>query len=166
MSSCAREAPDVREIRPVARAFFRGLVGAEVKGIGDRSTCIGSTNSFAGARVLSIGPPQRVRMGDLDSLVKSGMAGQAAAEAEWGRARDATADSLFKLARLRSNQAAVYRNAARAVPLSAPNTLVARDSTLELRSVRARFRYAGPVIGPKPVDREEAVHLLRAPRGG
>jgi hypothetical protein len=36
---------------------------------------------------------------------------------------------------------------------------------LEVRSVRARFRYAGPVIGPKPVDREETIHLLRVPGG-
>jgi len=165
LSSCAREAPDIREVRTAAQEYFKALERQDVKEIGDRSTCVVSTNSLAGARVLAVGAPRWVRMGDLDSLVRAGISEQALAEAVWAKAKDATADSLFGLARLRSNQASVYRNAVRAVPLSAPGSLVALDSLLEVRSVRARFRYAGPVIGPKPVDREEMVHILRAPRG-
>jgi hypothetical protein len=165
LSSCAREAPDVREARKATQEYLKALERQDVKEIGDRSTCVVSTNSLTGARVLAVGPSRWVRMGDLDSLVRVGMTGQTSAEAAWANASDATADSLFLLARLRSNEASVYRNAVRAVPLSAPGVLVARDSTLEVRSVRARFRYAGAVIGPKPVDREEMVHLLRAPRG-
>jgi hypothetical protein len=165
LSSCAREAPDVREIRTATQQYLKALERQDVKEIGDRSTCVVSTNSLTGARVLDVGPSRWVRMGDLDSLVRVGMTEQTAAEAAWSKAKDANADSLFQLARLRSNEASVYRNAVRAVPLSAPGVLVGRDSTLEVRSVRARFRYAGPVVGPKPVDREEVVHLLRAPRG-
>jgi len=155
----------VREIRTAAQEYLKALERQDVKQIGDRSTCVVSTNSLTGARVLAVDPSRWVRMGDLDSLVRVGISQQALAEAAWAKAKDATADSLFGLARLRSNQASIYRNAVRAVPLSAPGSLVARDSLLEIRSVRARFRYAGPVIGPKPVDREEMVHLLRAPRG-
>jgi hypothetical protein len=104
-------------------------------------------------------------MGDLDSLVRASMLAQRVADSVWSYATDSTADSLFGVARAISHRASVYRNALRAVPLSAPGALVPRDSMLEVRSVRARFRYAGPVIGPKPVDREETIHLLRVPGG-
>ena len=36
---------------------------------------------------------------------------------------------------------------------------------LETRIVHARFRYAGPLVGPRPVDKEEIVRLLRVPGG-
>jgi hypothetical protein len=162
---CAREAPDVREVRTATRDYLRVLQHRDMKGIADRSTCLVSTNSLVGGNVLAIEPLSWVRMGDLDSLVRDGMLAQRRADSLWAFAKDSTADSLFGLARTLSNRASVYRNALRAVPLSAPGALVSRDSLLEVRSVRARFRYAGPVIGPRPVDREETIHLLRAPGG-
>lgn len=162
---CAREAPDVHEVRTTTQDYLRALQHHDVKEIADRSTCLVSTNSLVGGNVLAIEPSSRVRMGDLDSLVRASMLAQRAADSVWAYAKDSTADSLFGLARTLSNRASVYRNAVRAVPLSAPGAVVARDSTLELRSVRARFRYAGPVIGPRPVDREETIHLLRVPGG-
>ena len=87
------------------------------------------------------------------------------ADSSWARASDWNADSLFRWARVLSNRAAVYRNAVRAVPVSLPGSVVGSDSTLETRIVRARVRYAGPVIGPRPVDKEELLRLLRV-RGG
>src|SRR4051812_12410787 len=165
MSRCAREAPDVREGRKSTQDYLRALQHKDLKQIAHRSTCLVATNSLVGGRILRIDPSRWARMGDLDSLVRASMTSQRVADSVWAYAKDATADSLFRLARVISNAASVYRNAVRAVPLSRPGALLSPDSTLEVRSVRARFRYAGPVIGPRPVDREETVHLLRAPGG-
>ena len=165
LAGCARETPDVREVRRATQEYLKALERQDLKQIADRSTCLVSTNSFVGGRVLAVESSRWLRMGDLDSLVRAGMTEQRSADSAWAYSGEATADSLFRLTRALSNKASVYRNAARAVPLSAPGAVVARDSLLELRSVRARFRYAGPVIGPRPVDREEIVHLLRAPAG-
>ena len=104
-------------------------------------------------------------MGALDSLVGASARGQRSADSSWARASDWNADSLFRWARVLSNRAAVYRNAVRAVPVSFPGALVGSDSTLETRVVHARVRYAGPLIGPRPVDKEEILRMLRV-RGG
>ena len=115
--------------------------------------------------MLKIEPALEVRMGTLDSLVRASIAGQHSADSSWARANDWNADSLFRLARVLSNRAGVYRNAARAVPVSLPGAMVASDSTVETRVVRMRVRYSGPVIGPKPVDKEELLRLLRVHGG-
>src|SRR5439155_9646965 len=90
---------------------------------------------------------------------------QRSADSSWAKASEANANSLFRRARIRSDQASIYRNAARAVPVSAPGAELGRDTLLEIRTVRARVRYAGPVVGPRPVDKEEILRLLRAPGG-
>jgi hypothetical protein len=162
---CARETPDVREVRKATEDYFRALERRDVKEIANRSTCLVSTNSFVGGRVLRVEPARRIRMAALDSLTKTFMRVQRSADSAWARAEEATADSLFRRARIVSNQASVYRNAARAVRVSAPGAIVASDSTLETRALRARIRYAGAVVGSKPVDREQIVRVLRAPGG-
>ncbi|HEY2923509.1 MAG TPA: hypothetical protein VGJ98_00925 [Candidatus Eisenbacteria bacterium] len=165
LAGCARETPEVREVRKLTQDYFRALSQRDVKEIAERSTCLVSTNSLVGGRVLRVDPPRRVRMATLDSLARALMRVQKTADSAWAAADEANADSLFRRARTVSNQASVYRNALRAVHVSAPGTVVGRDSTLETRAVRARVRYAGPVIGPKPIDREQIVRLLRAPGG-
>jgi hypothetical protein len=143
---------------------MRALVRRNEKEIADRSTCLASTNSLVGARVLRVEAPLRLRMGALDSLSAASMVQQRSADSLWARARDETADSLFQMARKLSFRSVVYRNAVRAVPLSAPGALVARDSLVSVRAVRARFRYQAPSVGPA-VDREVTVRMLRAPGG-
>jgi hypothetical protein len=165
LGGCAREAPEVREVRKTTQDYLHALARRDLKQIAERSTCLASTNSIVGGRVLKIEPARQVRMGTLDSLVRVSMADQRSADSSWARANDWNADSLFRRARVLSNRAGVYRNAARAVPVSFPGAVVARDSTVETRVVHARVRYAGPVIGPKPVDKEELLRLLRV-RGG
>lgn len=152
-------------MRRATKDYLRALQRRDMKEIAERSTCLVSTNSIVGGRVQSIGESRWMRMGDLDSLVVAGMRSQRAAESTWAYANESNADSLFTLARVLSDRASIYRNAARAVPLSRPGATVARDSLLEIRPVRARFRYAGPVIGPRPVDREQILRLVRAPGG-
>ncbi len=165
LSGCSREAPDVREVRKASEEYFRALSRRHVKQIADLSTCLVSTNSFVGGRVLAVGPPVRIRQSALDSLAGASLSRQRSSDSAWARSGDADADSLFRLSRVRSYKASIYRNAARAVRLSAPSAMVAGDSTLETRAVRVRIRYAGPVIGPRPVDREEVLRLLRVPGG-
>jgi len=164
LAGCSREAPDVREVRQAAEGYFKALSRRDSKEVAERSTCL--VTIPAAGRVLAIEPPRGVlRMGTLDSLVRVSISEQHTADSTWARASDQTGDSLFRQARLISNRAAVYRSAARAVPLSSPGRIVASDSTLETRVVRARFRYAGAFVGPKPIDREMLVRLLRAPGG-
>jgi hypothetical protein len=165
LGGCAREAPEVREVRKTTQDYLRALARRDVKEIAERSTCLASTNSIVGGRVLEIEPARQVRMGALDSLVGALARVQRSADSSWARASDWNADTLFRWARLLSNRSAVYRNAERAVPVSFPGAIVGRDSSLEIRAVRARVRYAGPLIGPKPVDKEEILRLLRV-RGG
>ena len=165
VAGCAREAPEVREVRVATKDYLKALQRRDMKQIAERSTCLVSTNSFVGGRVLAIEPSRWVRAGDLDSLVLTSMKEQRVADREWAYADESSADSLFRRARALSEQAAIYRNAVRAIPLSSPGVQVGRDSTLEIRTVRARFRYAGPVIGPRPVDHEQIVRLLRAGAG-
>ena len=165
LAGCSREAPDIREVRKATDAYFKALERRDVKQIAERASCITSTNSFVGGRILNIRPTQHVRMAALDSLVRTSFAGQKTIDSLYAYATEATADSLFNRARYFSVVSSIYRNAIRAVPLSSPGTVIAADSTLETREVRARFRYAGPVIGPRPVDREQLVRILRAPGG-
>lgn len=165
LAGCAREAPDVREVRTATHDYLRALARRDVKEIAERSSCVVSANSFAGGRVLRVEPARWVRMGTLDSLSSISVAVQRTADSTWAYANEATADSLFRRARHVSNESAVYRNAARAAQVSAPGAVVGRDSMLETRIVHARFRYAGPLVGPRPVDKEEIVRLLRVPGG-
>ena len=165
LGGCARESPEVREVRKTTQDYLRALARRDLRQIAERSTCLASTNSLVGGRVLKIEPIRQVRMGALDSLVGTSARGQRSADSSWARASDWNADSLFRWARVLSNRAAIYRNAVRAVPVSFPGALVGRDSTLETRIVRARVRYAGPLVGPRPVDKEELLRLLRV-RGG
>jgi len=165
LAGCAREAPDVREVRKAAQEYLRALARRDPKEIQERSTCLVSTNSLVGGRVLRVEPAHRVRMAVIDSLGRVSSGAQRAADSAWAQADEASADSLFRRARLVSNRISVYRSASRAVQASAPGAVVASDSTLEMRIVRARVRYAGPVVGPRPVDREHLVRLLRVPGG-
>src|SRR5437016_3146854 len=96
---CAREAPDVHEVRKTTQDYFRALQHQDVKQIADRSTCLVAANSLVGGRILAIDPSRWVRMGELDSLVRASMVAQRVADSVWAFAKDATADSLFQLAR-------------------------------------------------------------------
>ena len=160
-----REAPDVREVRTSTEEYLRVLVKGDVKGVAERSTCLVGAGTLVGGQILRIEPPRTISMAMLDSLVKDAVGNQKSADSAWAYADEITADSLFQRARLIALRSAVYRNAVRAVSLSAPGTVVGRDSTVETRVVRARFRYAGAAIGPKAVDREEILRLVRAPAG-
>ena len=162
---CARESPGTREVRRAAERYLVALARRDLKEIAKRSTCLASINSLVGGRVLAVGPSREIRLATLDSLARVTMIQQRSADSAWSRTDEAGADSLFRRAQLLSRRASVFRNAARAAQASAPGLVLSRNTPLETRSLRVRIRYAGPIIGPGPVDREETMRLLRAPGG-
>ncbi len=165
LGGCARETPEVREVRKATQEYIRALGRRDMREIAARATCIASTNVMVGGRVLKVEPARTIRMGVLDSLARFSILAQRSADSAWGRADEAHADSLFRRALWVSNRGSVYRNAARAARVSLPGVAIGRNTALETRIVRARIRYSGELVGPKPVDREELIRLLRAPGG-
>ena len=164
-SGCTREPPADREVRRAAKRYLAALARRDVKEIGALSTCVTSTTSLVGGNVLALLPARGIRMAALDSLGRVTMLSQRSADSAWSRSGEANADSLFHRAKLLSNRASVFRNAVRAAQASVPGVALPREAPIETRSVRVRMRYAGPLIGPSPVDREATMRLLRAPGG-
>jgi hypothetical protein len=164
-SGCTREPPADRDVRRAAQRYLKALSRRDVKEIGALSTCVTSTTSLVGGRILALEPSRGIRMGALDSLALVTTRSQRSADSAWTRSGEANADSLFHRAQLLSNRGAVFRNAVRAVQASAPGVALTRDTPIETRTVRVRMRYGGPLVGPSPVDREVTMRLLRAPGG-
>lgn len=165
VAGCAREAPEVREVRKVTQDYLAALTKRDLKRIHELSTCVASATSITGGRVLAIDSVRTVRAGAIDSLARAAMLEQRSADPAWSRASDADADSLRRRARLLSLRASAYRNASRAAIASSPTAISASSAFVETRLVRVRVRYAGPSVGPTPVDKEEWIRLLRAPGG-
>src|SRR2546427_6602617 len=99
LAGCAREAPEIREVRKTAEEYFKALEKRDVKAIADCATCLTSTNSFAGARVLQILPTHRVRMAVLHTLMREAFAWHKTADSLSALAPGDTADSLLTRAR-------------------------------------------------------------------
>jgi len=164
-AGCAREAPEAREVREATKSYLAALAHRDIKTIQEISTCVASATSVGGGRVLAIDSVRMVRVGAIDSLARAATLEQRSADSAWSRASDAAADSLQRRARLLSLRASTYRNAWRATIASSPTAIPASSALVETRLVRARVRYAGPSVGPNPVDKEEWVRLLRVPGG-
>jgi hypothetical protein len=162
---CAREAPDVQAVRKVSERYLQALVQKDVEEVKRLATVVVSMASVAGGRVLSIGPTERIRLRTLDSLLVAGEAEGRTADSLWSRATEADADSLFRRVRLLNRRQVVLRCAQRAAQSSLPESALTSGSPIELRRVVARVRYAGERVGPKPVDRELVLRLLRAGSG-
>ncbi len=165
LAGCAREAPDVQAVRKASERYLRALGRKEVEVLRTTSTCVVSMNTVAGGKVLAIGRPQPMRLHTLDSLLYVTEAEQRRADSLWASATDASADSLYQRRRRLGLRYVVYRNAQRAAQASLPESLVTGTTWLELRRVLVRVRYAGALIGPRPVDREEVLRLLRSGSG-
>ena len=165
LAGCAREAPDVQAVRKVSERYLRALVRKDVAEVKRLSTVVVSMNSIAGGRVLSIGPPERARVQMLDSLTVVSDEARRTADSLWSAASEADADSLFQLVRRLNRRLVVLRCAQRGAQASLPESLLASRSPIELRKVMVRIRYAGERVGPKPVDREQILRLIRTGAG-
>ncbi len=165
LAGCAREAPDVQAVRKASERYLRALARKELEVLRTTSTCVVSMNTVAGGRVLSIGPAEPGRMAGLDSILAAAETDQRRADSLWYRASPANADSLYRWRRRLGLRYVVCRNAQRAIQLSLPDSAVTGATPIETRRVMVRVRYAGALIGPRPVDREEVLRLLKAGAG-
>jgi hypothetical protein len=164
-AGCAREEPGARAVRTVSERYLRALVRKDLGEVKRLSTVVVPMTSIAGARVRSVGPPERTRLGALDSLMAAGEEERRRSDSLWSRADETTADSLFRLVRMLNRRQVMVRCAQRAAQASLPESALTSAGEIELRRVIARVRYAGARVGPKPVDRELVLRLLRAGRG-
>ncbi|HKW50363.1 MAG TPA: hypothetical protein VJQ53_01380 [Candidatus Eisenbacteria bacterium] len=165
VSGCAREPQDVREARLAAERYVTALAGKDLAEIRQRATCVASMQSVQGGNVLRIGDPRRLPVASLDSLTSAAFVAHQRAESLWAQSRGGDKDAQFEAIRRSARLEITYRNALRAIALSSPGVLNDSKTLLEARAIRMRLRYAGAVIGPKPVDREMILRLLRAPAG-
>ena len=165
LAGCARESPDVQAVRKASDRYLQALGRNDVGTLRTAATCVVSMNTVSGGKVLSIGPGERARVRALDSLLSVAETARRRADSLWSHASDATADSLHQQLRYLARRYVVYRNAQRAAQASLPESLVTGTTPIELRRVLVRVRFAGELIGPKPVDREEVLRLLRAASG-
>ena len=165
VAGCAREPQDIHEARLAAERFVAAMAGKDLAELRERATCIVSLQSVQGGNVLRLGPARRVPISLLDSLTSSASATHQRAESLWARPGGGDKDAQFDEVRHAARVEVIYRNALRAIALSSPGVLNDSETLLETRAIRMRIRYAGPVIGPKPVDREMILRLLKAPAG-
>lgn len=165
LAGCAREAPDVQAVRKASKRYLAALVRKDVDEVKRIATNVVSMTSIVGGRVLSIGPAEPRRVATLDSLLDAADRGRQVVDSLWTRSRDATADSLFQRLRGLNRLYVTVRCAQRAAQASLPESALVRATPVELRLVRVRVRYAGDRVGPRPVDREMLLRMVRAGRG-
>jgi hypothetical protein len=165
LAGCAREAPDVQDVRQASNRYLKALVRKDVDQVKRSATNLVSMASIVGGRVIQIGPAVGKNVGVLDSLLQTTDRQRARADSLWTHADDADADSLFRRVRLLNRRYVTLRLAQRAAHVSLPESLLTTSLPIQLRRVRVRIRFAGDRVGPKPVDREMILRLLRAGRG-
>jgi hypothetical protein len=155
----------MQAVRKASERYLQALGRKDLETLRTSASCVVSMNTLRGGKVLSIGPAERTRLRALDSLLAVTDVARRRADSLWSHASDAGADSLYQQLRFLARRYVVYRNAQRAAQVSLPESLITGPTPIELRRVTVRVRYAGELIGPKPVDREEILRLLRAASG-
>ena len=165
LAGCAREAPDVHAVRLAAERYVDALAHKDLEQIRARSTCVVAYEWLKGGNVLQIGAPHRVTIGTLDSLVRAAGETHRSADSAWVVAPDSIRDRLSRQALVVGKLHFVYRSALRAVALSRPDTLLGSGAVLETRTVRMRVRYSGEAVGPRPIDKDMLLRLIRASSG-
>jgi hypothetical protein len=165
IGGCAREAPDVRAARKTAQRYLEALARQDVEGLHLLSTNVASSGSMRGGRVLAIEAAHATNVAAIDTLVEMSVRQQRLADSLWARAGEGEADSLFDASRRAARAQVAYRNARRAAVLSIERPDPPGDVPIETRRLRVRIRYAGPLVGPRPVDRELNLRMLRTPSG-
>lgn len=164
-SGCAREPEATRAIRLSAERYLSALGRKDFDEIRNRATCLVALQAVQGGNVLRIDPTRHTTVGMLDSLAASAAKFHREVDSLWIRAGEGNREVLFQAAKRAGRLEVTYRNALRAVSVSRPDSLAGSKTELETCSLRVRVRYAGELIGPKSVDREMILRMLRAPGG-
>ena len=162
---CAREAPDVHEARLAAERYIDALAHKDLQQIRARSTCVVAYQSLQGGNVLQIGDVHHVTVATIDSLVHAAGEAHRSADSAWVVAPDSIRDQLSKRAMAIGKLHFVYRSALRALALSRADSLIGSNTVLDTRTLRVRMRYAGEDVGPRAIDKELLLRLIRAPGG-
>ena len=115
--------------------------------------------------MLRVEKPRLTSLATLDSLARSASATHRMLDSLWVLVPEAATDSLFLRSRLFARRHLLYRNALRAASLSLDGETPPDEAVIRTCRIRARIRYAGQFIGPKPIDRQHVLRLLAAPGG-
>ena len=155
----------MHEARLAAERYVDALARKDLQQIRARSTCVASYQSLKGGNVLQVGDVHHVTVATIDSLARAAGEAHVGADSAMAVAPDSLRDQLVKRAMMLSKLHFVYRSAIRAIALSRPDSLVGSNAVLDTRTLRMRVRYAGEAVGPRAIDKEVLLRLIRAPGG-
>ncbi|MGH7680699.1 MAG: hypothetical protein ACRENN_01775 [Candidatus Eiseniibacteriota bacterium] len=162
---CGREPEATRAIRLSAERYLDALARKDFDEIRKRATCLVPVQSVQGGNVLRIDPTRSGALGTLDSLASVSARLHRATDSLWIHAGEGNREAMFQASRRAGRLEITYRNALHAISVSLPDSLPGSKTRFESCAVRVRVRYAGELVGPKPVDREMILRMLRAPAG-
>ena len=162
---CVPESQETRGPRLAAERFLDALSRDDLASLRSRATCVVPSEAIVGGVVLRVETKRTVPLAALDSLARSAAAGHRALDSLWAIVPEAAADSLFRQSQLFARRNLLYRNALRAASLSLDGEEMPGTTMIRTCRIRARIRYEGALVGPKPVDREHVLRLLAAPGG-
>ena len=158
---CSFEDSDARAARHAAERYLAALGSQDWDALRDRATCALYAEAVRGAMILRAERVQSITRASLDSLAQAALDAERGGQADWARAVEEDADSLWLRGRALSRRASLYRNALAAAARSAPRASV----RLLTCRMRVRIRWGGPLVGPDPVDRVHVLRALAAPGG-
>ncbi|HTM00285.1 MAG TPA: hypothetical protein VL503_04055 [Candidatus Omnitrophota bacterium] len=151
-----------RTARQAAERYFAALAAHDDGVARCLASCRAGGPAFRGATVLRVGGLESVSVRTLDSLAAASGDEERRAALEFAEAGEETADSLWIRADAAFRRARMFGDAVRAAGMSRTG---GADSILRVCRIRVRVRWAGPLVGPEPVDREHVLRTMAASGG-
>jgi hypothetical protein len=172
-SGCSLDTPEERAACRAAQRYLAALSVHDDAAIREHGTCDAATGSIRGATLIRSGRIRSLSRHSLDSLTANALENERQAGADWSRAVEGDADSLWLRLDAARRVAAICRSASLAAERSASSgsdsagPVPGPDSAATLRvcASSVRIRWAGPLVGPQPVDREHVLRALAASGG-
>jgi hypothetical protein len=159
-----------RAARRAAERYLAALSAHDDAALRERATFSAGAVSVRGATLIRAGRIHSISRRSLDSLTADSRDSERRADADWSRAVESDADSLWLRLDAARRLSSICRSASRAAERSAvsggaasavPNS----EATLRFCAMRVRIRWGGPLVGPQPVDREHVLRALAASGG-